>query len=120
MEQVAAIDFFVVLTATFRILFVFVVLSHARRCVLHFQVTDHSGQEWTMQQMLEAFSWDHGCRYLLRDRDAIYGGDLVALSKDLRDGRSDYRAAIAMAKSVCRAADRFRTARMFRPHHRVE
>jgi hypothetical protein len=83
MEQVAAIDFFVVPTATFRILFVFVVLSHARRRVLHFHVTEHPTQEWTMQQMREAFPWDHGCRYLLRDRGAIYGGDLVALSKGL-------------------------------------
>jgi hypothetical protein len=36
-----------------------------------------------MQQMREAFPWDHACRYLLRDRDAIYGGDLVAMTKDL-------------------------------------
>jgi hypothetical protein len=52
-------------TATFRILFVFVVLSHARRPVLHFQVTEHPTQEWTMQQVREAFPWEHGCRYLL-------------------------------------------------------
>jgi hypothetical protein len=58
----ASIDFFVVPTATFRVLFVFVVLSHARRRVLHFQVTEHPSQEWTMQQMREAFPWDHGCR----------------------------------------------------------
>src|ERR1039457_1916899 len=54
MEQMASIDFFLVPTATFRILFVFVVLSHARRRVLHFQVTEHPSQEWTMQQMREA------------------------------------------------------------------
>jgi putative transposase len=83
MEQMASIDFFVVPTATFRILFVFVVLSHARRRVLQFQVTDHPSQEWTMQQLREAFPWDHACRYLLRDRDAIYGGDLVAMTKGL-------------------------------------
>ena len=83
MEQMASIDFFLVPTATFRILFVFVVLSHARRRVLHFQVTQHPSQEWTMQQMREAFPWDHGCGYLLRDRDAIYGGDLVAMTKGL-------------------------------------
>ena len=82
-EQMASIDFFVVPTATFRVLFVFVVLSHARRRVLHFQVTEHPSQEWTMQQMREAFPWDHGCRYLLRDRDAIYGGDWVAMTKGL-------------------------------------
>src|SRR5450755_4440243 len=50
MDQMASIDFFVVPTATFRILFVFVVLSHARRRVLHFQVTEHPTQQWTMQQ----------------------------------------------------------------------
>jgi putative transposase len=60
MEQMASIDFFVVPTATFRVLFVFVVLSHARRRVLHFQVTDHPSQEWTMQQVREAFPSDHG------------------------------------------------------------
>jgi len=46
LEQISSIDFFVVPTATFRILFVFVVLSHARRRVLHFQVTEHSSLEW--------------------------------------------------------------------------
>src|ERR1700735_4031056 len=47
LEQMASIDFFVVPTATFRVLFVFVVLSHARRRVLHFQVTEHPSQDWT-------------------------------------------------------------------------
>jgi transposase InsO family protein len=82
-EEMASIDFFVVPTATFRVLFVFVVLSHARRRVLHFQVTEHPSQEWTMQQMREAFPWDQSPRYLLRDRDAIYGGDLVAMTKGM-------------------------------------
>jgi transposase InsO family protein len=84
MEQMASVDFFLVPTATFRLLFVFVVLSHARRRVLHFQVTEHPDQEWTMQQMREAFPWDHECRYLLRDRDAIYGGEWVAMTEGLR------------------------------------
>jgi len=83
MEQMASIDFFVVPTATFRILFVLVVLSHARRRVLHFQVTAHPSQEWTMQQIREAFPWDHACRYLLRGRDAIYGGDWMAMTKGI-------------------------------------
>src|SRR6202021_3407821 len=82
-EQMASIDFFLVPTATFRVLFVFVVLSHARRRVLYFQVTEHTSQEWTIQQMREAFPWDHGCRYPLRDRDAIYGGDWLAMTKGM-------------------------------------
>src|SRR6202162_1187998 len=59
MVEMASIDFFVVPTATFRVLFVFVVLCNARRRVLHFQVTQTSPQCWTMQQMREAFPWDH-------------------------------------------------------------
>jgi hypothetical protein len=55
LAQTAAIDFFTVPTATFRVLFVFVVLSHKRRRVLHFGVTEHPRQEWTIQQMREAF-----------------------------------------------------------------
>ena len=55
-----------------------VVLSYDRRRVLHSQVTEHPSEEWTIQQMWEAFPCDHQCRYLLRDRDAIYGGDWVA------------------------------------------
>jgi transposase InsO family protein len=82
-QQMASIDFFTVPTATFRILFVFVVLSHARRSVVHFHVTEHPTQEWTMQQIREAFPWDSTPRYLLRDRDAIYGRDFAAMTRDM-------------------------------------
>ncbi len=81
--QTAAIDFFTVPTATFRVLFVFVVLSHERRRVVHFGVTEHPTQEWTMQQMREAFPWDEAPRYVLRDRDAIYGRDFAAMTRDM-------------------------------------
>ena len=81
MWQMASIDFFTVPTATFRVLFVFVVLSHARRRVVHFRVTEHPTQEWTMQQLREAFPWDQAPRYLLRDRDAIYGSEFAAITK---------------------------------------
>ena len=80
LAQTAAIDFFTVPTATFRVLFVFVVLAHERRRVLHFGVTEHPTQEWTIQQMREAFPWDEAPRYVLRDRDAIYGTDFVAMT----------------------------------------
>src|SRR5205807_2995715 len=82
-EQMASIDFFTVPTVTFRVLFVFVVLAHARRRVLHFQVTQHPTQEWTMQQIREACPWEQVLRYLLRDRDAIYGRDFAALTQDM-------------------------------------
>ena len=58
LAQTAAIDFFTVPTATFRVLFVFVVLADERCRVVHFGVTEHPTQEWTRQQMREAFPWD--------------------------------------------------------------
>ena len=66
-------DFFTVPTATFRVLFVFVVLTHERRCIVHFNVTEHPTAQWTTQQVVEAFPWDEAPRYLLHDRDRIYG-----------------------------------------------
>jgi putative transposase len=83
LAQTAAIDFFTVPTATFRVLFVLVVLSHERRRVVHFGVTEHPTEGWTMQQMREAFPWDEAPRYVLRDRDAIYGRDVVHLIQDM-------------------------------------
>ncbi len=73
LTQIAAVDFFVVPTATYRILFVFVVLAHERRRIVHFNVTAHPTAEWTAQQIMEAFPWDTAPRFLLRDRDKRYG-----------------------------------------------
>jgi putative transposase len=64
-------------------LFVFVVLSHERRRVVHFGVTEHPSQEWTMQQVREPFPWDQAPRYVLRDRDAIYGRDFTAMIRNI-------------------------------------
>ena len=73
MTSMAAIDFFTVPTATFRILFVLVVLNHNRRSVVHFNVTLNPTSRWTDQQIVEAFPWDTAPKYLLRDRDGLYG-----------------------------------------------
>ena len=73
MPDMVAVDFLVVPTIRFRLLFVFVILSHARRRVVHFNVTANPTAEWTAQQIIEAFPWDSAPRYLLRDRDSIYG-----------------------------------------------
>ena len=66
-----AIDFFVVPTINFKVLYVLVVLTHQRREVIYFNVTEHPTSQWVAQQMVEAFPWDTAPRYLLRDRDAI-------------------------------------------------
>ena len=74
LADLVSIDFFTVPTATFRILFVFVELSHERRRIVHFNVTEHPSAERTAQQRVNAFPWDTAPRYLIRDRDQIYGG----------------------------------------------
>jgi putative transposase len=71
--QLASVDFFTVPTATFRVLFVFLVLSHDRRRIVHFNVTAHPTAAWTAQQLREAWPWDTAPRFLVRDRDGIYG-----------------------------------------------
>ncbi len=71
--ELASIDFFTVPTASFRILYVFLVLRHERRELVHFNVTEHPTSQWTGQQLVEAFPWDPGPRYVVRDRDQVYG-----------------------------------------------
>jgi transposase InsO family protein len=71
--SLAPIDFFTVPSATFRVLYVFFVLSHDRRRVLHFNVTEFPSAQWTGQQIIEAFPEDPAPRYMIRDRDGIYG-----------------------------------------------
>jgi len=76
LHTTAACDFFVVPTVTFRLLYCFVVLAHERRRLVHLNVTFHPSAEWTAQQIVEAFPADGGePRYLLRDRDSIYGDE---------------------------------------------
>jgi len=73
LSDLAAIDFFVVSTATFRLLYCFVVFSHDRRHVVHFNVTANPSAQWTVQQIIEALPFDQTPRYMIRDRDSIYG-----------------------------------------------
>jgi putative transposase len=72
-KDIMACDFFTVPTVAFRVLFVFIILAHERRRIVHFNVTEHPTAQWTAQQIVEAFPWDTAPRYLLRDRDSIYG-----------------------------------------------
>ena len=74
-KNIVSIDFFTAPTVTFHVLFVFLILSHNRRHILHFNVTEHPTAEWTGRQLLEAFPWNTAPRYLIRDRDGIYGND---------------------------------------------
>jgi transposase InsO family protein len=72
-QTLISVDFFTVPTVTFKVLFVFVILAHHRRRVVHFNVTDAPTAQWTGQQLVEACPWETAPRYLLRDRDGVYG-----------------------------------------------
>lgn len=71
--DLVSIDFFTVPTATFRVLYVFIVRSHERCAVFHFNIPDHPTAQWTAQQVIEAFPFGTAPRTLLRDRDDFYG-----------------------------------------------
>jgi len=91
--QMVSIDFFTVPTIRFQVLYVFLVLAHDRRRVLHFNVTAHPTAEWTGQQLREAFPFDQLPRYLLRDRDAIFGDEFREFHEVLSTPRSPWQRA---------------------------
>ena len=76
-RTLVSVDFFTVPTIRFQVLYVFLVLAHDRRRILHFAVTPHPTAEWTAQPLREAFPWDSAPRFLLRDRDRIFGADFT-------------------------------------------
>ena len=71
-QAIVACDFCLAVTATFRLLYVFVVMEHATRRILHVNVTAHPTAAWTLQQLREAIPSDHGYRFLIHDRDSIF------------------------------------------------
>jgi putative transposase len=75
-QAMVACDFCVVVTATFRLLYVFVVMEHATRRMLHANVTAHPTAPWTLQQLREAIPAEHAYRFLIHDRDAIFSQEL--------------------------------------------
>jgi putative transposase len=81
LTTLVSVDFLTVPTIRFQILYVFLVLAHERRRIVHLAVTPHPTAEWTAQQLREAFPWETAPRYLLRDRDRIFGQDFVAQGK---------------------------------------
>jgi len=92
-DSIASIDFLVVPTISFKLLYVFVVLGHGRRKILHIAVTAHPTVEWTAQQIIEAFPWGDAPTHLIRDNDAIFGAtfkkQLAAMG--IRDGPTAFR-----------------------------
>jgi transposase InsO family protein len=82
-SDLVSVDFFTVPTATFRVMYVFVILHQERREIIHFNATYHPTAEWTAQQVVDAFPFDTAPRYLIRDRDCIYGARFRNRAKSL-------------------------------------
>jgi hypothetical protein len=104
-KTLISVDFFAVPTIRFQVLYVFLVLAHERRRVVHFNVTAHPTAEWAAQQLREAFPYEQNPRYLLRDRDRIFGDEFG------RQGGA-VSSAIAVAAGIYRAVDRIHSAGM--------
>jgi len=100
-KDLVAIDFFTVPTATFGVLFGFLVLAHDRRRVLHFNVTANPSAEWTARQLVQAFPEERVPRFLVRDRDGIYGHrirhtlDMLGIEEVITAARSPWQNAFA-------------------------
>jgi putative transposase len=113
--SLVSMDFFTVPTLTGRVLFVLVLLAHHRRRVVHLAITEHPTAAWTAQQIINAFPDDTAPRWLLRDRDTIYGdvfqrrvagmGITEVISSPIK----------SLAKSVCGEADWINQARLPEP-----
>jgi putative transposase len=75
-EAILACDFFIAVTATFRLLYVFVVIEHGTRRLAHVNVTAHPSADWTLQQLRLVAGEEGGHRYLIHDRDKIFAKHL--------------------------------------------
>jgi hypothetical protein len=88
-DGMAAIDLFVVPTISFRLLYGLLIMGHGRRRILWFGVTSHPTAEWIANQLTEACGWEKAPRFLIRDRDGVYGEIFVrrVRSIGIRDDR---------------------------------
>jgi hypothetical protein len=111
-KSMVSVDFFTVPTIRFQVLYVFLVLAHERRRILHFGVTAHPTAEWTVQQLRETLSTTRS-------------------GSDLRDGLCEAGegdghqtgargAPVALAASLCGAGDRHHSAGVPGSHDRIQ
>ena len=117
--DIAAMDLFVVPTIGFRLLYAFVIIRLDRRDLAWINVTANPTAEWVARQITEAFPWNEAPRYMIRDRDRIYG---AVVTRRLRahghPGQTDY-AGLTLAEWLCRAADRIYPTRVHGSYRRL-
>jgi len=93
-QRILACDFFATVTASFRVLYVFVVMEVGTRRIANFNVTTHPAADWTLQQLREIITGEKPYRFLIHDRDRIYSRELDSAVKSmgLRILKTPYRA----------------------------
>ena len=123
-DGIASMDLFLIPTISFRLLYGFLILRHSRRELLWLGVTAHPSAEWVARQLTEAYGWQQAPRYLIRDRDCVYGAVLARRLRamgigigplrrdrhgrtDVRRGLSDQSGGIALTMSLCLASSTF-------------
>jgi hypothetical protein len=117
---IAAIDMLIVVSASFRLLYVMIILAHDRRRIVRFDVTRHPTAGWLARQVTEAFPWDIAPRYLLRDRDASYGTefrkrvDAMGITEVITAPRSPWQ------NAYVERCDQFDSPRVSRPHRDLQ
>lgn len=91
--ETVSIDFFTVPTLGFSVLYVFLILSHGRRKIIHYNITRNPTDEWTARQLIEAFAWNPPPRFLIRDRDTKFGNKFKSRLRhlEIQDIRTAYR-----------------------------
>jgi hypothetical protein len=107
-DGIAAMDLFVVPTVSFRLLYGLLIMGHGRRQILWLGVTAHPTAEWIANQLMAACGWEQLPCYLIRDRDACYGGIFVRRVRSL--GIRDHP-----TSPICGAIDRLNPPGMPRP-----
>jgi hypothetical protein len=113
--QILSVYFFTVPTITLKVLYVFVVLAHRRRELLQFNVTDHPTAEWIAQQVVEACAYRDTPKYLIRDRDRVYGSTVRERLQSVAHSRSAYCTSKPLAELLCGTADWIDSTRMPEP-----
>ena len=114
-DGIAAIDMFVAASASSRLLYVTIILTHERRRIIHTAVTEHPTAAWLSRQVTEAFPWDTAPRYPLRDRDRSSGAYFSKPTRSDGDHGGHHGATLTLAERLRRARDRFDSPRVIVP-----
>ena len=115
--DIAAMDLFVVPTIGFDLLYAFVIMRLDRRDLVWINVTANPTAEWVARQITEAFPWDGAPRYMIRDRDRIYGTVVTRRLRTIGRSRQTHCTSLTLAERLCRTADRIDPARVFGSRH---